>query len=90
MWTRVSSDSSSQLALEGRDQSEHKYPRTRGASWLRSAVRNVDGSSTLVKSGLLALLALPGLIGLLVTLQKWTRVDSWLSLDCLPCLACLP
>jgi hypothetical protein len=42
MWTRVSSDTSSQLASEGRDQCAHEYPPTRAASWLRRAVTNED------------------------------------------------
>src|SRR6056300_1055051 len=44
MWTRVSYDTSSQLASEGRDQCGHEYPTTRGASWLWRAVTNVDTS----------------------------------------------
>jgi hypothetical protein len=44
MWTRVSSDENTQLALEGRDQCGHQYPPTQAASWLRSAVTNVDTS----------------------------------------------
>jgi hypothetical protein len=44
MWTRVSYDTRSQLASEGHDKRGNEYPKTRGASWLRSAVTNVDTS----------------------------------------------
>jgi hypothetical protein len=56
MWTRVSSDENTQLALEGRDQCGHQYPPTRAPSWLRSVVTNVtrisyDMSSQLASEG---------------------------------------
>jgi hypothetical protein len=44
MWTRVSYDTSSQLASEGRDKRGNEYPKTRRASWIRSAATNVDTS----------------------------------------------
>src|SRR6056300_1550021 len=65
MWTRVSCDTNSQLASEGRDQYAHEYPPTRGASWLRSAVTNVDTS----------ILRHEQSVGFGVPLQMWTRVS---------------
>jgi len=44
MWTRVSYDTRSQLASEGRNKCGNEYPTTRGSSWVRSAVTNVDTS----------------------------------------------
>jgi hypothetical protein len=65
MWTRVSSDTSSQLALEGHDQCGHQYPTTREASWLRSAVTNMATS----------ILRQEQSVGFVVPLQMWTRVS---------------
>jgi hypothetical protein len=44
MWTRVSYDTRSQLASDGRDKRGKAYPPTQAASWLRRAVTNVDTS----------------------------------------------
>jgi hypothetical protein len=44
MWTRIFHDTSSQLALEGRDKRGKAYPPTQAASWLWRAVTNVDTS----------------------------------------------
>jgi len=65
MWTRVSYDTSSQLASEGRDQCGHEYPTTQGASWLRRAVTNVATS----------ILRHEDPVGFGVPLQMWTRVS---------------
>src|SRR6056300_1334972 len=42
MWTRVSSDTKSQLASQCRYKCGHEYPTTRTVSWLRSAVTNKE------------------------------------------------
>src|SRR6056300_1719993 len=75
MWTRISSDTSSQLASEGRHKRGKDYPPTRAASWLRSAVTNVDTSILRHEE--------PVIFG--VPLQMWTRVsyDTRSQLSCL-------
>src|SRR6056300_1581571 len=65
MWTRVSSDTSSQLASEGREKCGHEYPPTRAASWLWRAVTNVDTS----------ILRHEEPVGFGVQQQTWTRVS---------------
>src|SRR6056300_1389607 len=76
MWTRVSYDSSSQLASQCRDQCGHEYPTTRTASWRRSARTNVATS----------ILRHEEPVGFGVPLQMWARVSydtrSQLASEC--------
>jgi hypothetical protein len=65
MWTRLSYDTRSQLSSECRYNCGHEYPTTRGASWLRRAVTNVDTSILRHEK--------PVIFG--VPLQMWTRVS---------------
>jgi len=65
MWKRVSYDTRSQLASQGRDKRGNEYPTTQGASWIRSAATNVDTS----------ILRQEEPVGFGVPPRMWTRVS---------------